>query len=96
MGRLSEDGTTPNASLTLYHLRKAGECGVMEALYVLGHIYLQLPHEDFQMVSVEVCNYSLSYLIQNVCSSVSLLGESSLIAAVNVITSKNDLVCPIP
>lgn len=38
-----------------FHLERAANCGNVSALYTLAHIYLQLPHNDFQAISVEVC-----------------------------------------
>ncbi len=53
VGRLSED-KEPNLKLSLYHLQKAACCGVKDALYVLAHIHLQAPHDEFKLLTVEV------------------------------------------
>ena len=39
---------------TMFHLEKAASCGIPRALYLLGCIYRQLPHTQFEDLSVEV------------------------------------------
>ena len=56
IGRFSEN-QIPNLKSSLYHLTKAANCGNVDSLYTLAHIYLQQPHEEFEELTVEVCVY---------------------------------------
>ena len=44
----------PDIDAATFHLKKAGDCGMLKALYLLGCIYLQLPHTALDMLKVEV------------------------------------------
>ena len=51
----------PDLKTSMFHLHKAGECGVSLALYELGCMYLQLPHSELETLSVEVNVYLLLF-----------------------------------
>ena len=71
IGRFSEDHT-PNLEFAVFHLRKAADCNIPVALYTLAHAHLQLPHDEFKEISVEVCDsvyiYIHVYIIINLAS----------------------------
>ena len=62
MGRFSKD-QTPDLESALFHLKKAASCGHTRALCTLACIHLQLPHQEFKEISVEV---SLRHTHRNV------------------------------
>ena len=52
VGRFSEPDRAPDWESALFHLEKAGACGLPEALDVLSKVYLQIPPEDFSELRV--------------------------------------------
>ena len=44
----------PDLDAAVFHLEKAAACGISRALYLLGCVYRQLPHTQFEAISVEV------------------------------------------
>ena len=44
----------PDIESGMHHLKKAAQCGVTKALYLLGCIYQQLPHQQLEQFTVEV------------------------------------------
>lgn len=52
VGRFSEPDRTPDWDSAMFHLEKAGACGLLEALEVLSKIYLQIPQEEFSELRV--------------------------------------------
>ena len=50
-----------------FHLEKAAACGIPRALHLLGCIYRQLPHTQFEDISVEVCVYTCIHVCVCVC-----------------------------
>ena len=51
-GRFSEPDRTPDWASAMFHLEKAGACGLLEALEILSEIYLQLPPQEFSELRV--------------------------------------------
>ena len=45
---------TSDLESAMFHLKKAGDCGVPKALYLLGCIHQQLPHSQLEQLTVEV------------------------------------------
>lgn len=43
----------PDIESGMHHLKKAAQCGVTKALYLLGCIYQQLPHQQLEQFTVE-------------------------------------------
>lgn len=58
VGRFTEK--EPDRESAMYHLEKAGACTVTEALVLLAHMHLHLPHDNFEDITVEV---SSSFLL---------------------------------
>ena len=53
MGRFSQD-QSPNLDSAFFHLTKSANCGNAEALYALGHLYLQQSHDRLKEMTVDV------------------------------------------
>ena len=51
----------PDVDAAMFHLKKAGDCGVLKALYLLGCIHLQLPHTTLEILKVQVITFTLLY-----------------------------------
>ncbi len=45
---------TSDLESAMFHLKKAGDCGVPKVLYLLGCIHQQLPHSQLEQLTVEV------------------------------------------
>jgi hypothetical protein len=53
LGRFSQD-QVPDLASVRFHLETAAACTLPSALYTLARIYLQLPHDSFEDISVTV------------------------------------------
>lgn len=51
MGRFTPE---PDTDAAMFHLKKAGDCDVLKALYLLGCVHLQLPHATLEILKVQV------------------------------------------
>ncbi|XP_072039957.1 eukaryotic elongation factor 2 kinase-like [Amphiura filiformis] len=53
IGRFAEDENDRNMDAALYHLEQAAKCGVLEAIIGMARMYVQLPHDVLEEMSVD-------------------------------------------